>query len=159
MPHCLYEGTLTDLSGFFFLPVRGLWREDFFFFNFHCVMTVCTADYLTWLFIILAVVAQRPSAFFFPSLFGIGDLSRAHQCPILRVTSTSPRALWLFIRVRLTGPRLWLPRGMKTWRGRHLAQPSVLTPDRPLSPPRPVRASPVRCHTPRIRPRDSHPTW
>ncbi|CAK6954404.1 iroquois-class homeodomain protein IRX-2a [Scomber scombrus] len=47
---------------------------------------------------------------------------------------------------------------MKTWRGRPLAQPSALTLDRLLSPPRLVQASPVHCHTPRIQPRDSHLT-
>lgn len=64
MPHCLYEGTLTDLSGGFF-PVRGLWREDFFYF--HCLMTVRTADY--WVdccFFILALVARRPARLYLP---------------------------------------------------------------------------------------------
>lgn len=154
MPHCLYEGTLTDLSGGFF-PVRGLWREDFFYF--HCLMTVCTADY--WVDCLLFWLLLPDAVRVFSSLFGIGDLSRAHQCPILRVTSTSPRALWLFIRVRLTGPRLWPHRGMKTWRGRPLAQPSALTLDRLLSPPPRVQVSPVHCHTPLIQLRDSHPTW
>lgn len=152
MPHCLYVGTLTDLSGFF-LKKGGCGGRTFIFI-------------VWWLFarLIIELIVycfgcgcSPPSAFF--SLFGIGSLHRALQCPILRVTSTSLRALWLFIRVRLTGPLLWLPRGMKTWRGRHLAQRSALIPDRLLSPPRLVRASPARCHTPRTRLRDSHLTW
>lgn len=43
MPHCLYVGTLTDLSGGFF-PSKGA-AEGGLFFYFHCLMTVCTADY------------------------------------------------------------------------------------------------------------------
>lgn len=43
-PHCLYEGTLTDLSGgFFFSPVRGLWREAFYYC--HLLMSPRAADY------------------------------------------------------------------------------------------------------------------
>lgn len=157
MPHCLYEGTLTDLSGGFF-PSKGA-VEGGLFFYFHCLMTVCTADYWVDCFFLKFWLLLPDALRVFTSLFGIGDLSRVHQCPILRVTSTSPLALWLFIRVRLTGPRLWLPRGTKTWRGRRLDQPSALILDRLLSPPRPVRASPVRCHTPRIQLRDFHLTW
>lgn len=66
MPHCLYEGTLTDLSGGFF-PVRGLWREDFFYF--HCLMTVRTADY--WVdccFFYFGSCCPTPCAFIPPFL-------------------------------------------------------------------------------------------
>lgn len=63
MPHCLYEGTLTDLSGGFF-PVRGLWREDFFLFS---LSNDCLRGWLlTWLFIVLALAARRPARFNFP---------------------------------------------------------------------------------------------
>lgn len=157
MPHSLYVGTLTDLWGFFF-PVRGLRREDF-----SCsLFDDCLHGWLlSWLFIIFGCSSDSPPCAFPPCSLWNRRLKayRAHRCLILRVTSISRQALLLFIRVRLTGPRLWQPRGMKTWRDRPLAQPSALTLDRLLSPPRPVQASPAHCHTPRIQPRDSHLTW
>lgn len=56
MPHCLYEGTLTDLSGVFF-PVRGLWREDFFYC--HLLMSARAADY--WVDCLLFLVSCYPT--------------------------------------------------------------------------------------------------
>lgn len=156
VPHCLNEGTLTDLSGGFSqLGGRGGWT--FFLFS---LSNDCAHGWLlTWLFIVLARIVWRPGAFFFFFYHPFWNRRAVDQCPILRVTSTSPRALWLSIPVRLTGPRLWLCRGAKTWRGPRPDQPSALILDRPLSPPRLVRASPVRCHTRRIRLQDFHPTW
>lgn len=44
VPHCLNEGTLTDLSGVF--PSKGVVEGGLlFFFYFHCLMTLRTADY------------------------------------------------------------------------------------------------------------------
>lgn len=123
---------------------------------------------LSRLFIIWSLVTRRLCAlgslfiylFFYTSLFLEPAIQpRVHQCPILRVTSTSLRAPLRFIRVRHTGPRLWLPRGTKTWPGRRPDQPSALIPDRLLSPPRPVPASPARCHIPQTQPEDFHHTW
>lgn len=157
MPHYLYVGTLTDLLGCF--PSKGAVEGGFFLIS---LFDDCLHGWLLNRLFIISVVVVRCLVRFFHHpffFFWISDLSLAHQCPILRVTSTSPRAHWLFIRVQLMGPLLWLLRAMRTWRGLPLAQPSVLTLDRLLSPPRLAQAFRVRCRTPPIQRRDSHHTW
>lgn len=64
MPHCLYVGTLTDLSGFF-SPSKGAAEGGFFFLS--SPSDDCLHGWLlSWLFIILAVAVRRPARFFLP---------------------------------------------------------------------------------------------
>lgn len=59
MPHCLYVGTLTDLSGF---SQQGGFGGRTFFIS---LCDDCLHGWLlSWLFTVLAVVARRPARFF-----------------------------------------------------------------------------------------------
>lgn len=65
MPHCLYVGTLTDLSGFFFSPVRGLRREDFFIWILWWLFAWPIIELIVYYFGCCLIAALRVF-FFFP---------------------------------------------------------------------------------------------